>query len=180
MTSQLKTDIDNRTTEIFKLEDRLKALQINAAAPVADDFDSATEFMQAMREHHASERDRLDELAAVEAVLPSAKNKLQELRDRFNGIKTPVEKHFEELTAAALEANKIFEQADIAYNKVLEMATHQAELGHQTVFGTRPLHQNAAYNNIVFAVSQNQISAIGRRQFLDYQRSGNVGEGTQI
>lgn len=180
MSNQLKDQIDSRALEIFKLEERLKALQITAAAPVADEFDSATEFMQAMREHHASERDRLDELAAVEAVLPSAKNKLQELRDRFNGIKTPVEKHFEELTAAALEANKIFEQADIAYNKVLEMATHQAALGHQTVFGTRPLHENTAYSNIVFAVSSSQISVMGRRQFLDYQRSGNVSEGTKI
>jgi hypothetical protein len=177
---KLSQEIASRTAEILKLEERLQALQIPAAAPVADGFDSATEFMQAMREHHASERDRLDELQAVEAILPSAKAKLQELRDRFDGIKSPVEKHFEELTAAALEANKIFEQADIAYNKVLEMANHQAALGHLTVFGTQPLHQNAAYSNIVFAVSSSQISVMGRRQFLDYQKSGNVSEGTQI
>jgi hypothetical protein len=180
MTSQLTNEIDSRALEIFKLEERLKELQITAAAPVADEFDSALEFMDAMRSYHASERDRLDELQAVEQVLPSAKAKLQALRDEFNGIKTPVEKHFEKLAAAALEANKIFEQADIAYNKVLEMASHQAALGHSTVFGTQPLHQNAAYSNIVFAVSSSQISVMGRRQFLDYQRSGNVSEGTKI
>lgn len=180
MTSQLTNEIDSRALEISKLEDRLKALQVTPTAPIADQFDSATEFMQAMREHHASERDRLDELQAVEQVLPSAKNKLKELRDRFDGIKSPVEKHFEELTAAALEANQLLEQADLAYQKVLEMAQHQAALGHQTVFGTRPLHLNATYGAIVFAVSQNQISLIGRQQFLDYERNGNVGAGTKI
>jgi|GEM_PF-2860376 len=180
MSSQLTNEIDSRALEIFKLESRLKELQITPAAPAADDFDSATEFMQAMREHHASERDRLDELSAVEQVLPSAKNKLKELRDRFNGIKSPVDRHFAELAAAALEANQLLEQADLAYQKVLEMANHQAALGHQSVFGTRPLHQNATYDAIVFAVSQNQISVMGRQQFRDYQLSGNVSEGTKI
>ncbi len=127
MTSPLKEKIDSSALEIFKLEE-LKVLQIAAAPPIADEFDSATEFMQAMRDHHASERDRLDELQAIEAVLPSAKNKLKELRDRFNGIKSPVEEHLEKLKVAALEANKLIEVADKAYQNVLEMASHQAAL----------------------------------------------------
>ncbi len=177
---KLSQEIASRTAEILKLEERLQALQIPAAAPVADGFDSATEFMQAMREHHASERDRLDELAAVEAVLPSAKNKLQELRDRFDGIKSPVETHFEQLKAAALKANQIIEEAGNAYQEVLAMASHQASLGHETVFGTRPISLTTGFTPIVFAVSENQISVLARQQFLDYQRSGNVSEGTQI
>jgi hypothetical protein len=177
---KLSQEIASRTAEILKLEDRLQALQIAAAAPVADEFDNATDFMQAMRDHHASERDRLDELQAVEAILPSAKAKLQELRDRFDGIKSPVEKHFEQLKAAALKANQIIEEADKAYQEVLAMASHQAALGHEVVFGTRPLHLSTGLTPIVFAVSQNQISVLTRRQFLDYQKSGNVSEGTTI
>lgn len=180
MSSQLTNEIDSRALEISQLENRLKALQVTPTAPIADEFDSALEFMDAMRTYHASERDRLDELSAVEQVLPSAKNKLKELRDRFNGIKSPVEQHFAELAAAALEANQLLEQADLAYQKVLEMASHQAALGHQTVFGTRPLHQNTSYLPVVFAVSSSQISVIGRQQFRDYELSGNVGEGTRI
>ncbi|MBD2179501.1 hypothetical protein H6F42_21545 [Pseudanabaena sp. FACHB-1998] len=180
MSDKLREQIDQRITEIFALENRLKALQITPAAPVADDYESATEFMQAMRDHHASERDRLDELAAAEAVLPSAKNKLKELQDRFDGIKSPVEKHFEELKAAALAANKLIQEADTAYQTVLEMATHQAALGHSTVYGTQPLNISTGLTAVVFAVAQNQISVMARRQFLDYQKSGNVGEGTTI
>lgn len=132
MTSPLKSEIDTRTTEIFTLESRLEVLQITPPAPNADEFDSALEFMDAMRSYHSSERDRLDEVAAIQAVLPSAKNKLKELQDRFDGIKSPVETHFEELKAAALSANRLIEEADKAYQQVLQMATRQAELGVAT------------------------------------------------
>ena len=179
MTSQLTNEIDSRALEISKLEDRLKALQVTPTAPIADEFDSATEFMQAMREHHASERDRLDELQAVEQVLPSAKNKLKELRDRFDGIKSPVEQHLVTLRAAALEANKIFEQAEQAYQEVFELARHQAALGHQTVFNGSPIDILASPNFPIFAVATHKIAVMGRQQFRDYQNSGNVSAGIE-
>jgi uncharacterized coiled-coil DUF342 family protein len=177
---KLREEIDQRTAEIGKLEARLKALQSVPAAPVADRFDSPMDFMQAMREYHASERDRLDELQAIEAVLPSSKAKLQELQDRFDGIKSPVEQHFEEYVSAALEANKIFEQAENAYNKVFLLAQKQSELGHKTVFGVHPIDSNYAPSFPIFVCSSNKVSSLNRQQYRDYVNSGNVSKDAKV
>ena len=180
MTQQLKTEIDLRATELHKLEEQLKVLQIAQTAPLVDTFDNATDFMQAMRQFHTSERDRLDELSATEAVLPNARAKLQELRDRFDGIKHPVDAHFEELAAAALEANQIFEQAEAAFEKVFAMCQHQAEIGHSTIHNCNCLDIVQSPKLPIFCVSSNKISVLGRQQFKDYRNSDNISEGVRV
>jgi len=180
MTNQLTQEIQTRNREIRDLEKRLEALQTAQPAPVADEFDSATDFMQATRDYHQSERDRLDEVAATEAVLPPSRAKLKDLQDRFDGIKSPVEQHFEELVSAALEANKVFEQAEAVYENVLAMAKHQTNLGHQIVNGSLPLSILQSPLLPIFVVGGRTMSLMPRGQYRDYKANGNLGEGTRV
>ena len=107
MSQQLKEEIKTRTKEIYDLENRLQSLQIAQSAPVADGFSSAVDFIEATRDYHQAERDRLGELSAIEQFLPSARVKLKDLQDRFDGIKSPVEQHFGQFVAIG---GKIFKR----------------------------------------------------------------------
>ena len=172
-------EISLKTSEIAKLEDRLKVLQVAETAPDPSGY-AVYELVEVRREYQSRERDRLDEKEAIDSILPSLKIKLEDLQNNSDDLRSQVEPSFEKLAEAALAANRLFEQANEAYEKVLSMAKTQSEIGHSTVFGVMPLSQNYDFENVIFVVSSAQISVMKEKMFRQYRSSGNISEGVRV
>lgn len=180
LSRMLQATISTKKVELSQLEEQYKALQTPTPQLDCNDFDNAIELMEARRDWQSSERDRLDKLDAISAILPKLRSGLKAQEQEFLKLKVLLEESFRELAGAALEANKLLNSAEEAIAKFQELSRKQAELGHQTVFNTQPYELYVSHELPIFVVNTAKVSLWGREQFFACQRSGNIGEGTRV
>lgn len=173
-------EIAQKETELATLENQLASLQISIAEPQADSFNDVDELLQARRDWQQSERDRLDKLSAISDLLPKLRSQLAAQKQGYADLETKVKAGFVQLADAALEVNKILNDAHEAIVKFEALALEQAKAGHAIVYGTEPYQRyGGGVDFPIFAVTSNKITQWSRQQFLSHQRNGNVGEGVQ-
>lgn len=171
-------EIFQKQIELANLEKRFIELQTPIPEPQSDNFDDVETLLQARRDWQQSERDRLDELDAIEAILPKQRSQFAIQKEQYLELETKVKARFNQLADAAIEVNKILNDAQEAIVKFESMVTEQRKLGHAIVFGSDPYH--SIYGNTdfpIFAVGSTRITKWGdRREFNRYQSTDYVGE----
>lgn len=176
--------IAQKRDQLSKLEEQVKALQTPIAEPNPDNYSNESDFLQARRQWQSSESRRIDDLATKTSFLNSQKSKLQAEEEQLEPVKIKVDETFAEYRAAALSANQILSQAEEAIAKVLDTSKKLANLGYQSVYDEQPLSLNHNLDLPIFAVlnanNNLKVSVWSRSYFKGIQRSGNVGEGTEI
>jgi len=176
--------IAQKREQLSDLENQVEELQAPFAEPNPDNYSNESDFLQARRHWQSVESRRVDDLTTKASFLASQKSKLQVEEDQLEPVKNKVDKTFAKYRAAALEANQILNQAEIAIAKVLETSRELAELGYQSVYDEQPLSLNHNLDLPIFTVlnakNNLKVSAWGRDYFKQMQRGGNVGEGTEI
>ncbi len=173
-------EIKQKETELATLEKQLAALQIPIVEPQADSFNDVDDLLQARRDWQQSERDRLDKLSAISDLLPKLRSQLAAQKREYGDLETSVKAGFEQLANAALELNKILNDAHEAVVKFEALALEQANAGHVIVYGCEPFQRGGGFISLpIFVVTSTKVTQWGRQQFESYQRSGNVGEGVQ-
>jgi hypothetical protein len=173
-------EIKQKETELAALEKQLAALQIPIAEPQAESFNDVDDLLQARRDWQQSERDRLDKLSAISDLLPKLRSQLAAQKQGYADLETAVKEGFDQLSKAALELNKILNDAHEAVVKFEALALEQANAGHAIVYGCEPFQRGGGGVSLpIFAVTCTKVTQWGRQQFESYQRSGNIGEGVQ-
>lgn len=99
-------EVNQLEGEIAQMQERLKELQIPHVKPTAEKYSSPTAVLQAQRQWQQLERDRLDEIEAIEACLPMAEAKLAEKLTGLNGLQMQDQKAIEEIKKLAAEVEK--------------------------------------------------------------------------
>jgi hypothetical protein len=169
-------EIHQKETELANLEKRFTELQIPISEPQLDGFDDVETILQARRQWQQSERDRVDELAAIEVILPKQRSQLAIKKQQYSDLETKVETGFKQLSDAAIEANKILNDAREAIAKFEKMAVEQRKAGHEIVFNSDPYYSHYNSDLPIFAIGSTRITKWERGEFDRYQRSGQIRE----
>lgn len=174
-------EIQQKESELANLEKRLAALQIPIAEPQSDSFHDVDTLLQARRHWQQSERDRLDELAAIEVILPKQRSQLAAQKQEYAALEAKVNAGFNELADAALQVNQILNQASEAIAQFEALALEQSKAGHAIVYGCEPYQKEGGFGDLpIFAITRSKVTQWGRQQFAGFQRNKNVGEGTRV
>ncbi|AFY75489.1 hypothetical protein Syn7502_03667 (plasmid) [Synechococcus sp. PCC 7502] len=167
-------EIDRKETELANLEKRFTELQTPIAEPQLDSFDDVETILQARRHWQQSERDRIDELAAIEVILPKQRSQLATQKQDYADLETKVKAGFDQLSDKAIEVNKILNDAREAIVKFEEMVLEQRKAGHEIVFGSDPYYSHYRSDLPILAITSTRITQWGRGDFDHYQRSGKM------
>lgn len=173
-------DIQQKESQLANLENRLAVLQIPIAEPQAENFDDVDLLFKARRDWQQAERDRLDELAASQTIFEKLQSKLATQKQEYADLEAKVKAGFEQVSDAALKANKLLDSAYEAIAKVEALALEQANAGHAMVYGHEPYQKYAdSIDFPIFVVTSGKVTQWERQKFADCERSGNIGEGTK-
>lgn len=175
--------IAKKKVQISELREQVESLQTPHVEPKADDYITELDFRESLRRWRDLESHRLDDLSTKTSFLNSQDRRLQQEIEELEPIKSRVDEGFVEYRAAALAANRILDEAEIAIQKVFELQEKQCLLGHHSVYDQEPLDIMHSMEMPIFLVSNIEgcvkIGIWGRGQYRNMKRDGGIGEGTE-
>jgi chromosome segregation ATPase len=127
-------EVNQLEGELYQMQQRLEELQTAQPKPTAEQCPNPSALLQAQRQWQQSERDRLDEIAAIETCIPVAVAKIDEKRSILESLLFKDKNAIEKLKKLAAELEKAH-KAYVAAFDGLKAAAKEADAIHFQLHG---------------------------------------------